>query len=216
MNVAICLSGLVRNYPKYLDRIAELGRKFKADFFIHTWSQKDVGGAKLSEQDFENINTVLQPQCFDVEELEKISPQVEALNKWNTKREDPWSHNADRYGFMFYSIFASNYFRCIWSKIGKKYDLVMRHRFDFAFDSLELEDLDLEKLNVVPINRNDGVADIWAAGPSDIMSCYSDVFNHFDECAAEIKFLRPEDILKVWLDKNKVPIHIVKKPYQIK
>lgn len=214
MKTAVCFSGLLRDYQRYLPRLKAQVEALDADVFIHTWNDLyDDGCHPVTQADFALLSSELKPKCIDIDSLSKRRPAMEALSKWDVKKEHITSKGAANFGFMFYSIFAANFLRCAWGK----YDLVVRQRFDQAFkEPITAADLNVDMLNVVPINRTDGVADIWAASNSTIMNCYSDVFHHFDECAAEIKFIRPEDVLKVWLDKNKVPINVIGRSYDIK
>lgn len=219
MKTAICLSGLTRNYKSYLPRIKAFAESFDADIFIHTWSNRDQHNHDLLRQeDVDLISQELAPKLCDIEELDLFAPAFDQFNKWNFKKEHTTSHSANNYAYMYYSIYQSNFYKKYFEVYVKSsYDLVMRHRFDFIFEEpLTHKDFDMTKLNVLPINRDDGVADIFAAGSSTVMNVYSDLINHYDECCDHIKLLRPEDMLKYWLEKNKIELNVINKKYRIK
>lgn len=219
MNIAICLSGLTRNFENYLPQIIEFAEKWNADIFVHTWRQKDSDSSlELTDQEIGYIHEKLRPTAMDIESPDKFKVEFSRFDKWDAKREDPWSKRASNYAYLWYSVFQSNVLRRQWQAATRTtYDLVFRQRFDMVLtEDLSFEELDMDAINVMPINRLDGYADIWAAGNNKNMSIYSNIINVFDECCEKIDLLRPEDILKVHLDSNMVRVKVIDKKYKIK
>lgn len=217
MKIAVCFSGLIRNYRDHVQNIIRHSLNDNTDVFIHTWQYKDQ---KIKEAvsyfQYFHFTDTLKPLKLIIDDKEW--EEFDIFNKWNIKKEHDTSHSASNYASMYYSILQSNSLKQIFEqKYNFTYDLVVRHRFDFSFkEKIDYSELDPNVLNLLPINRNDGYCDLWAAGNSKIMDIYSSVYNGFNECCENIKLLRPEDMLKYWIDKFGIKINIIDKKYDIK
>jgi hypothetical protein len=219
MKTALCLSGLVRNYEIYSDKWLTFIKHWNADVFIHTWDLLDQQNrTPIPNLTFQKLRVIYQPKKFDHDMLERQEEMFERYQKWDFKKEHWHSKNGANFACMFYSIWRSNKLKNEFEiESNQKYDIVVRARFDFGFNELlKPSDIDQNKLNLLPINRNDGYADIFAISNSAIMDVYADVYKNLDECYDNIRLMRPEDALKYWIDKNKIDINIINKTYLIK
>lgn len=219
MKTAICFSGLVRNYDKYIDHWVDFIKYWNSDVFIHTWNVFDqIDRKEIPNSVFNYINSLLSPKMFDYYNLDISEETFLQYKKWNFKKEDWHSKDAINFAGMYHSICESNQMRRNYQKITNiNYDIVFRARFDFGFqDKLLHGDIKEGSLNLLPINRSDGYCDIFAAGSSVDMNIYSSLYMNYDECCENIKLMRPEDMLKYWIDKHNIPVNIINNKYLIK
>ena len=137
-NVAILLSGHVREMS-ILHNIEELVKNYNVDFFVFSW---DNVGMKGNETDLEDT-------CDEKLIREKINqlPNVKAIkienNKEYIKKNTPIRKNIKYFNFSSPEIFMKSQLYSVNSsfklledyikKTGKKYDMVIKCRFDCAF-----------------------------------------------------------------------------------
>lgn len=219
MKTALCLSGLVRNYHKYIDHWVDFIKYWNCDVFIHTWDVFDqVDRKEIDIDNYNNIAHLYRPLCFAMDRLSQCEEFFKKYNKWDFKKEHWHSKDAQNFACMYFSIFQSHDMLNTYMRSSKQnYDVIFRARFDFGFkEQLKIEDINTDKLNLLPINRDDGYCDIFAAGKPEHMNIYSDLFINYDECCANIKLMRPEDMLKYWIDKHNIPVNIINNKYLIK
>lgn len=155
MKIALCLSGLVRNYHECKEsHIYFFIEKLNADVFIHTWSK--VGSSQLPH--WYNDGYTLEKHRESIKNQQDTNGQqiVEVYSPKNIEIEYPdidyfyqnfnyqTSTNEKYYYFfntimMHYSIKKSNNLRKTYEKIHNfKYDIVIRCRFDLFFEKADL------------------------------------------------------------------------------
>lgn len=220
MKIAICFSGLLRNYKNYIYLFNELTKYKNVDIFFHTWDLEDqLSRNMLFEEDINNIILLLKPKKYIIENLNQKELEFNLYNKWDYKKEHWHSKGSVNFACMYYSIFKSNCIRQEYEIHNNiQYNMVIRHRFDFMFENTyeNIFEMDCNNLNLLPINRDSGYCDIFAAGKPEHMNIYSNLFLNYDECCENIKLMRPEDMLKYWIDKHNIPVHIINNKYLIK
>ena len=170
MKIALCLSGQPRSYKKaheYLKR--NLLDHFNVDVYLHAWRPK-VGRIAV----FDELNTLYNPIQFIMDESlpETINSDLNVPNA---------SHPANFCTSMFYSIHRANDFRLREeAKKDKKYDFVIRSRFDLALNKV-IDFSTLERGKIYVSKDTDGpnplLNDQFAIGDSDVMNIYSGTYS---------------------------------------
>jgi hypothetical protein len=209
VKVAVCFSGQVRNFADHKEKIKEFLRKNNADVFFATWQGQPNPFNR-------NVDNVIDESHIPASVSEDLGKQHRELN---CKREDKNSTYVQNYASMFFLIWLANNLKRQHERINNfRYDYVIRHRFDFSFkEPFSASELDPEKLNVLPINRDDGYNDLFAVSNSKNMDRYADTYLNFRTAAMHIDLLRPEDILKAHIDNyTNIKVNIIDKPYNIK
>ena len=133
MKVAVCLSGLTRSFSWCWPLIERyLVRPYDADVYLHTWDE-DHGGARCSPGNqyehglapsFPDGRTKSQ---FIDEEVSPAAYEIENFSEWS--KEVNFHHNAQA---MYYGIWIAFELK---NNSNIKYDLSIRARMDFFFDS---------------------------------------------------------------------------------
>lgn len=170
MKIALCLSGQPRSFEKahaYLDR--NLLSVYDVDVFFHSWKSKDINRQALI---YERLHRLYKPihGFFDTELPKDTNSDMIVPNS---------SHPANFCTSMFYSIYRANDFRVRHELLtGKKYDFVIRSRFDLALNTI----IDFSQLQrkVVYVSKDSEepslLNDQFAIADSDTMNVYASTF----------------------------------------
>ena len=169
--LALCLSGQPRSYFDAYQYVKKnLLNQFDVDVFVHSWKSNNV---LVQLKIYEEIKAIYSPvlMLFD-------SPLSEDTNSDLTVPNA--SHPAHFCTSMFYSIHKSDHFRIV-SEISfkKKYDFVIRTRFDHALNTV----IDFNKLQpgkVYVSKDTDGpnplLNDQFAIADPETMKIYSSTY----------------------------------------
>lgn len=169
IRIALCLSGQPRSYKKAHEYIKRnLLEHYNVDVFAHAWRPK-VGRMIV----FDDINLLYEPVQFIMDETlpESINSDLLVPNA---------SHPANFCTSMFYSIHRANDFRVREeAKNDKKYDFVVRSRYDIALNSV-IDFSKLEKGKIYVSKDSDDpnplFNDQFAIGDSEVMNIYSGTY----------------------------------------
>lgn len=199
MRIALCLSGQPRSYKKaheYLKR--NLLDRFNVDVYLHTWRPK-VGRIAV----YDDLNTLYNPIQFIMEEAlpETINSDLFVPNA---------SHPSNFCTSMFYSIHRANDFRLREeAKKDKKYDFVIRSRFDLALNKV-IDFSSLERGKIYVSKDTDGpnplLNDQFAIGDSDVMNIYSGTYSLLRWYASKGVPLCGHEMLQAQLDHFHIPV----------
>ena len=166
MKIALCLSGQPRSYKKAHEYIKKnLLDKYNVDVFAHAW-RPQLGRMIV----FDEISSLYNPVQFIMDEAlpETINSDLIVPNA---------SHPANFCTSMFYSIHRANDFRVREeAKKDRKYDFVVRCRFDLALNKvIDFSSLERGKIYVSKDidDPNALLNDQFAIGDSDVMNIYS-------------------------------------------
>lgn len=224
MKVAVCISGHLRSfsegYDYFFKNIIEANPGFKFDFFVSTWDVRDwrtEDRNKHTKNIFEDFNNIYNPVTMDIEDnivwdTSKYMPHVHNV-RWLKKGYGGIRSNGGHILGMYYKIKKSNDLKVSYElKNNFKYDLVIRHRTDFAIEkSINLERiLDNAKETIYIPNcdekaRNSGIPirDVFAVSSSENMDYYSSLFDNIDFIVKKYDMFRPEPMLYNYLSENK-------------
>lgn len=196
MKVALCLSGGLRNFKDtYYSFKHFIIDKYETDVFFFGLENKEG-----IDQNTKDLIELYNPKKFKIN-------KSEFYNSVTCKYDIPSSF------YAFYNVLKCNDLKSEYERENNfKYDLVIRSRTDyFWFRYLTSHELDLAKNNILipkewafkEVNwfaRFDG----FALGSTDLINSYSDLFNHIDEYAKNIKF-HPESFCGYHLLFNNIP-----------
>ncbi|CAA9362241.1 MAG: hypothetical protein AVDCRST_MAG68-4540 [uncultured Gemmatimonadetes bacterium] len=194
--VAVCISGLPRQYRQNLKLIRNFLADTQADVFFHFWESPD--------QDF--IVRSLEPKAHQFEKPFDPADGPLALDPARVKRREKFtSSQRDGNSFaMFYGIWKANELkRAYEEKQGFRYDVVVRLRLDFFSIStlgdviarIRAQQAGLEGTLYVPdMAHSVGINDQFAVGSSQTMDTYSAAYR---ELAAFVEedYFNPEYFL---------------------
>lgn len=166
--VAISFSGLPRIVPTALESWKRLIHQYNADVFIHTWDDNNYSGQKLCEIFKPVLSIIDQPAELDTSKYKERlihSDPYSVLSMWTSINK---------------SINLTTSYDC--------YDIIIRGRFDVAFDNLELTFSDSIKIPGKPpekYNYNgstyNGWHDMIAYGDQNSMNLYCSTLNFIPE-----------------------------------
>jgi len=191
MNSAICISGLTRTYkktfPSFFSNIAIPLRQYgPVDIFISIWDSCGLGALddKLvdSQQSVDDIIATYSPLAIEVESFKSIKHGFN-LGRF-TSRPCPVPAIIKE-GILLSMPAQYKVLRCSRLKqdaeimAGRKYDLVVRTRFDFVIDSpLRVQELDLNKINCL-YNHDGLMGDYFYLSNSANMDSLCEVFSNY-------------------------------------
>lgn len=231
METAVLICGLIpNNFHKYYDSINKTVIKpFNSDIFISTWK------TELNDDVF----ALYKPKLYRIEDLNDISIKSRQnsflyfLKEKGNKGNRSISLNG-RYP-MFYKIYDVNILRKEYEEYKKKkYDLIIRIRFDlsfehkhevctkgpFLFNKIDEEEIKDSLNNNILYLRKDNeemnaVWDQFAFSNSENMDVYCNTFLNLEQLTEE-RYLNSEEILFNNLKNNNTNIKHTKTVYDIK
>jgi len=187
MKIAICYSGSIRVFLDLIDtHIEHLLSKFDCDVFLETWNVYGNGGHKLKYEALENDIISEEDKNIILDKLKPIDYNFEDYYIMESffKEEEKKYYEGHPYArnilSMFYKIKKCNEMVL---KQDKKYDLVLRLRFDHQF----LSDVKFELVteNTLYVNQigswNDNiVVDQFFYGCQDVMNKSTKTYDKLD------------------------------------
>jgi hypothetical protein len=171
LKLALCLSGQPRSYFDGYSYIKKnLLDHYDVDVFVHSWKNTN----HLEQlRIYEEVKAIYSPifSMFDSTLSDKVNSDMFVPNA---------SHPAHFCTSMFYSIFKADQFRILSELFyEKKYDFVIRCRFDFALNKV-VDFSKLEKHKVYISKDTDGpnplLNDQFAIADPETMKIYSSTF----------------------------------------
>ena len=212
LSVALLITGQIRNakesYSSIKEKILDV---YNPDVFIETWSNSSkivshFNGVLENDTTIDEIEEMYRPCVILSEEYdeqkEKFFSKLCLGKKLHveTKPENVYAmHYKIKKGFSLIEGYHS---------IGKKYDLVIKIRFDIKLESF----IDLYEVNPKKIyipegwDHRGGINDLLAVGGYDVMKTYCNLYSHLEEYSEEGNMFHPETLLKVHLEKNQIEV----------
>lgn len=196
MKVALCLSGQPRSFEKGFEyHKKNLLDHYDVDVYMHTWNYvpEEMRASLLNLYGGSLVCNAPPKTEAEINNKYKRIPS-ENFPAWNTYS-------------MLYGIWCSIYGLTLRdSQSYKRYDVIVRSRYDYALNIVPpLEDTLVNKV-YVPSDRmtiaHDFCADMFAWGTPTVMLKYSGVFNNIDQFYAEGVTMIGEDMLAAQLKRH--------------
>jgi hypothetical protein len=210
MDIAICLSGLIRYPDNALRTIQKIIPNQNVKIFIHTWrvQNKEFFTSKVFQPEYKELNRIAEDSIGFLDSFNYESALVENFSSLEPKFNKIYSdilkscNPIDNYTIspisMYYSIFKSNELKMKYEDENSMvFDKVVRMRMDS--DYIYDEDFDLSKYDgdlCIPSGEDwdGGINDQFAFGKSYIMDQYSNVYNNLYNI--EFEKYQPETMLR--------------------
>jgi hypothetical protein len=213
MNIAICLSGSLRNVKKALRSIDFISQTGNTKLFIHTWKfeeERNLLNQRVLPDSISNVEFILNN--FKIESI-LIDKYESKLNLYEEIKKTCSVNLIQfptlfRYYPMHYSIQEANKLKIKYEKENNFiFDIVYRMRFDSEI--LNPENLPTIKTNdnviIIPKNNDyTGINDQFAYGSSTAMDAYSNLFDNFNKLNGN--YWNPEQLLLKHLQNQKIEI----------
>ena len=208
MKVALCFSGLPRfvkeTYPYWKTCLLD---PYKPDVFIHTWKQTT---------DHTNLLQALYSPIV----LSMENPKQYDTSIYNEEREVQWPYRTTPQTQIsqYTGIKKSLQLRQLWEEQHRfKYDVVIRARFDWFLEKINLEINDSINIAHTPTLKGHrflfrgkeylGISDQFAYGSSDNMTIYSQLVDNLPTLYKEYKVdFCGELFMKSHLLYNNIPV----------
>ena len=215
MKIAICYSGMFRNFKENVDNnIKHLISKYDSDVYLSFW---DIYGFSTFRTKFdiknndeilddakEDVLNKLKPKNFEFESYSKLNNFFEEeSNKYTHARETPPPYCKNMLS-MWYKV----------EKCGKmvedsgiNYDLIIRLRGDISFNSDLILQQPKENTIYSPLQGswNSSMNDQIAYGNKDVMHIYSDLYNKLPNIWLNSgTSIAPEAILYKHMENNNI------------
>lgn len=204
VNIALCLSGLIRNsffcFPYIYNSF--INSKFNTDIFIHTWNESP-------------IIELYKPKMIQIEDqtqvLNSILPTFKLID--TVKIQGRFLNNIS----MFYSIKKCS------DMVSDDYDIIIRCRFDLLLQNkINLESIVTDILNKKydiyipnPEFNMGGYNDQLAVGSLKAMKIYSDCYLNLAEIANNMNIWHPESILGKYINSKELTVYQDNYDYRI-
>ena len=224
--IAVCISGHLRQPLQGYEKFNEMviipnSHNCEFDFFIETWDTDDWRKGKFPTQDISSLTTetiegVLQLYRPMLTRIQKnivfdTSRYQHHIRPGDVKKNSRGEHIPA----MYYKILKSNELKLSYeTDFGFEYDLVIRHRSDFALTHpLILNDDIFKKIKdtIFVANHKNATptwySDVFAFSSSQNMNYYSSLINHLDFLVEKYQIFRPEPLLYFHLNED-VPFSV--------
>jgi hypothetical protein len=217
MITAVCISGQPRSVKRGFAYIEpHLLAHNECDIFIHTWfDEKQIGHPYINAGGHVASDPVEANVLAEIRRLYKpirmeSEPQIDFDERNYAERAYPAINPFASLSQKYSSMRAHELRREHAERTGKKYDAVVRLRFDYALRThIFIDKFDLSAVNVS--NRcphRGGIDDTFAIGNEANMNVYGELFNHIQETYdAGVPFC-DEILLGQYLAKNGIPIKL--------
>ena len=210
MNVAACISGQLRFFEKSFELLqTNFLNLYHPDVFIHTWYNP-----AFENRQFESSHTKASQGSYSSNDLNKCillyNPKCIAVSEPTNFYSFKIGSRENNACSMFYSIYSANNLKQNYeTKNDKKYDWVLRLRFDWAYSNkVDLSLLDTAYIYVPDADQttsnpnNLHINDQFAIGSSKNMDIYSNAFLH----ASTVSTQGNENILYNTLVSNNIAV----------
>jgi hypothetical protein len=222
LKIAIVLSGMQRLPERSFKSIQEIEKNHNVHVFCHCWENDPrinnyCFGSKnhpFPENKAEDFLKKYKNILYEVSD--NIFFKSNFDNLWCQIKNKNGSHNSSFFS-QFFSMNKANKLRMEYEKNNKKFDVVIRMRFDLLLKkSVKFNEYDLSKINIPydssyafekpEVGKPRGINDQFAFGPPDLMNCYFDVFDNIVNICNKGHDFCPHAILGQHLLDNKVPV----------
>lgn len=205
--VAICLSGLSRNYRQNLRFAQNFLADSGADVFFHFWESPD--------QDF--IVRSLEPKGYEFENAKEFATSSHALDLSGPRRREKFvpPQRDDASVAMFYSIWRANELKRDYErKHGFRYDIVVRLQMNFfaldnltdIIDRIRAQQRGFDHTLYLPdMAHSSGINDHMAIGSSETMDAFAMAYSEIEAFTAK-DYFNPEYFLLRYVLKNGLTI----------
>lgn len=210
MKTALLLSGHFRDivfcYPSLKEQIIDV---YNPDIFISSWNpgadfSHSLGASSQNINDsatVQDIISMLKPKSIKLEDFN--SPVADSIKKkaWNLDVYGPMTGETNPVSIfcMWYKIQSSSLLMQEYEqKLGEKYDLVIKGRFDINLHDPVIVDENPNVISIPPgFDWRGGFNDIFAYGGREAMIHYCNMFDHIESYIVyESVFFHAETLLK--------------------
>ena len=214
MNIAVCLSGGLRNTEKCLQSIEHISQAGNVKIFVHSWVFANEQNKIAPEQRTypnNNFNFLFEDARVVTTTIEQYEHKLDFLYKTKEKSQvklEAWPNKIVHFS-MWYSVMQSNALKIKYEKDHScLFDVVYRMRFDSLITNPEhlLKSRLDDNTIVIPQVEKDyaGTNDQFAYGSSNGMDKYASLFNNLNNITGV--YDNPETILKAHLATQDVKI----------
>jgi hypothetical protein len=229
MKTAILLSGQVRDakqcFPTLLEHVIDA---YDADVFIDTWvpaSQVLDHRGKLIQDDLstEQVLSLYKPKLAMFEDF-NTSPFFNRIKNYKIENRTAydgshaWETKIENIFYMYYKVWRCFHHMMHYEAINNfRYDRVIRMRFDLAFDSFPVIDVQ-PGIVYVPagFNHRGGINDLLSLGTRETMENVCNLFLKLVQYADEGVGFHPESILRTHIDKCGLQINDFELKYKLR
>lgn len=213
MKIALCLSGQPRMLERGYDQLyKQLISSHNVDVFVHTWFSPTMvdtsyqgrrGTYPCTKHTLQKIMELYSPVIMMHEPQKIFNTPVDGIYE---------SCFPNSVYSLFYSLMMSNKLKSFHEKANNFiYDIVIRSRFDIIFAKpfmLDLQKINLTKINVCIAGHPDIPNDQFALGDSQNMDQYSEVYTNIEKYYnAGFKHFVGEHLLGHHLRQSKLQIN---------
>lgn len=214
MKIAICYSGMFRNFEKNVDNnIKYLISKYNSDVYLSFW---DIYGFNTfrTKFDIKNNDKILE----DVKKvvLKKTKPKNFEFESYS-KLDDFFEREGNKYRNVEHSIPYCKNMLSMWYKIekcgkmvkdsGVNYDLIIRLRGDISFTTDFILQEPKENTIYSPLQGlwTDSMNDQIAYGNKNVMDIYHNMYNNLPNIWLNLETrLAPESYLYWYMQNNNI------------
>ncbi len=229
-NLAICISGHVRDYENYWDNLNENiilfnSDNYNIDIFISTWRELTTHKGESFLRGKQNRFTALNPKAHKIhmsqDNLTKIYSPVSILvdieSEWLYEHaliHSGMGNNPVAVFSMFFKIYqCGRLFQDRVEQYQKKYDVVIRTRFELEVPKkINLNSFDVED-DIIYVEPDwvDPLPDHWMSDKFAIMSpkvyeLYYNFYYRLEYYINETKNLHPERLIGKYMKDNQINI----------
>jgi hypothetical protein len=229
MRTAILLSGQVRDakecFPTLQEHIIEA---YNADVFIDTWVPEsqvlDHRGQLISDNlSPQQILSLYKPKLAMFEDFNS-SPLFNRIREYKIENKTAydgsyaWETKVENIFYMYYKVWRCFHHMAHYEAINDfKYDVVIRMRFDLAFDSFPMIDV---KPGIVyapaGFDHRGGINDLLSLGARETMEKVCALFANLVEYSSSGVGFHPESILRTHMDKCALTIERFHTRYKLR
>ena len=211
MNIAICLSGLIRYPENALNTISKIGTSEDTiKIFIHTWRVKDkeLFTTRIFQPEYKELDKIVEDNTSSLDSFNYESALIENYESLESKFKKIYSDLLSKCSpgtnytispiSMYYSIFKSNQLKMNYEDENSMlFDKVVRMRMDSDYikdDTIDFSNYDSDLCIPAGEDWDNGINDQFAFGKSHIMDQYSNVYNNIYNI--EFEKYQPETMMK--------------------
>jgi hypothetical protein len=222
MKVALVLTGHIRtfeqNFNLFRDNILE---QYDTDVFINTWdtygywddqsSFKETD--KIDTRKIENLffNKIFKNICNNLNsfQLENYDDKKDLFLEEAKKYEKTkiWYGRPENVISMWYKRYESLDLVNFYNKCENTYDKVILTRPDIKLNSIPYFSDKMQICN--SYTTTEGYADIFFSGSLEQINKMCDIYNHLEETINDKVMFCGHELVKWWINKNKIPFEIV-------
>ena len=215
VKAAICISGQPRNVVKGFENFILpnlLMMTNDVDVFIHTWWDSEQVGKQFVNAGEHVASVPVEEDTIDtiVRLYNPVAMHFEPQRDFDEKNYAERAYPAIKPFASLSQKYSAQRAHQLRRDSGRRYDAVIRLRFDYALQTpIILENYDLSAVNVP--NRcphAGGIDDTFAIGNEENMDVYGDLFDYIDDLYESGVAFCDEILLGQHLARNNVPVKL--------